>query len=489
MITASVQFSHLYRHLRIDAEFYKPKYLTIEDILSSKGNLHPLRKYCNYIKKGIFDISPDLYKKTGIPLIRTSEIKNPLICFSTTVFLDKATHSYHFKTELKPGDIVMTKIGAYIGDVAILPEKYDSYNFSQNVTGLSVKAGSISSSYLFSFLLSKFGQSQIKRIIMLSGQGKIELEDIRDIAIYEANDYFQEIISKFVRLSQSFVSKSESTFKEAENILLSELGLTNWQPKHQLTFIKNYSDTQQAERIDAEYYQPKYDEIINAIKSYSGGWDTLGNLVHIKKCIEVGSGQYLDEGIPFIRVSNISPFEITEEKYISDSLYKELTPQEDNIPFEKSKNHQPKQGEILFSKDGTPGIAYYLKDEPPKMIPSGGILRLKSKTDKLNNEYLTLVLNSLLTQEQVNRDVGGSIILHWRPDQVKETVIPILSEENQLEIQQKVAKSFNLRKQSKQLLEAAKKAVEMAIEQDEETAINWLESEIENIGVTDANGL
>jgi len=187
--------------------------------------------------------------------------------------------------------------------------------------------------------------------------------------------------------------------------------------------------------------------------------------------------------MPFVRVSNISPFELSEEKYISASLYNELTPQEDSVPFEKSKNHQPQQGEILFSKDGTPGIAYYLKEEPEKMIPSGGILRLKSKTDKINNEYLTLVLNSILTQEQVNRDVGGSIILHWRPDQVRETVIPILPDQKQLEIQNKITESFNLRKQSKHLLESAKKAVEMAIEQDEETAIQWLKSEVHEMQI------
>ena len=99
-----------------------------------------------------------------------------------------------------------------------------------------------------------------------------------------------------------YIQKSELTFKEAENILLSELGLTNWQPKHQLTFIKNFSDTEQAERIDAEYYQPKYDAIISTIKNYSGGWERLDKLVEIKKCIEVGSDEYLDEGVPFIRV-------------------------------------------------------------------------------------------------------------------------------------------------------------------------------------------
>ncbi len=185
--------------------------------------------------------------------------------------------------------------------------------------------------------------------------------------------------------------------------------------------------------------------------------------------MEVGSNEYLDEGIPFVRVSNLSLFEITKEKYISESLYSKI------------KEHQPEQGEILFSKDATPGIAYYLNEKPGKMIPSGGILRLKTITDKLNNEYLTLVLNAILTKEQVNRDVGGSVILHWRPDQVKGTVIPILPRKKQIQIQKKIVKSFALRKQSKRLLECAKRAVEIAIEKDEQTAISWLERETNSI--------
>ena len=185
----------------------------------------------------------------------------------------------------------------------------------------------------------------------------------------------------------------------------------------------------------------------------------------MKKCVEVGSREYLDEGIPFVRVSNLNPFEITEEKYISEKLYAEV------------KQHQPREGEILFSKDATPGIAYYLREQPGKMIASGGILRLKRKTDKINDEYLMLVLNSILTKEQVKRDVGGSVILHWRPDQVKETLIPILSEDKQIQIQRKITESFNLRKQSKHLLECAKRAVEIAIKQDEQTAIEWLRNQ------------
>ena len=157
-----------------------------------------MKQYSNYIKKGIFDLSPELYTDSGVPLIRTSEIKNPLIDFSTTVFLSPDTHQENYKTELLPGDIVVTKIGAYIGDVALLPTKYTKYNFSQNVVGLSLKQLDIEPAYLFAFLLCKFGQARLKRITMLSGQGKIELEDVRDINVYEASDSFQKSIANVI---------------------------------------------------------------------------------------------------------------------------------------------------------------------------------------------------------------------------------------------------------------------------------------------------
>jgi hypothetical protein len=275
-----------------------------------------------------------------------------------------------------------------------------------------------------------------------------------------------QLIADCFLFHEELKRKSENLFNDAENLVLEELGLSNWQPKHCLSFVKNYSEADKAGRIDAEYFQPKYDEIVKAIKDYSGGWDSLGNLASMKKCVEVGSEAYIDEGsIPFIRVSNLSPFELTEEKYISNELYAELS------------QHQPQQGEILFSKDATPGIAYHLKEKPKKMIPSGGILRLKLKTKRVNEDYLTLVLNSMIVQEQINRDVGGSVILHWRPEQVRETLIPILSEDKQSQIQQKVTESFNLRKQSKHLLECAKRAVEISIEQNEDAASKWLKEQ------------
>lgn len=49
-----------------------------------------------------------------------------------------------------------------------------------------------------------------------------------------------------------------------------------------MSFIRNYSEAQQAERFDAEYFQPKYDEIVAAIKDYGGGWVNAENMLIFK---------------------------------------------------------------------------------------------------------------------------------------------------------------------------------------------------------------
>ncbi|MFZ3059807.1 MAG: hypothetical protein WA102_08710 [Candidatus Methanoperedens sp.] len=473
---------------RLDAEYYHPACIDLENKLqrfpaislrNAKAELD-----CSAFYPSI--VSYYNFKKDGIPFIRVNEIQNGLLHLTTdTVFLPEEILDNNKSTIArgKPRDLIIAKGGNTLAKIALLTDDYSSYSVCRDIIILKTSnLHQLNKFYLWIFLHSDIGQKLLLRTASQTGQPHLTVEAINNIKIPTFSDVFQDKFEGIYRQSQEFNSLSQKRYHETEVLLLFELGLLDWKPKHRLSFIKNYSDTQQAGRFDAEYFQPKYDEIVAAIKNYKGGWDTLGNLASLKKCIEVGSEEYSDEGIPFVRVSNLSPFETTEEKYISEKLYSELTPKEEpDVTFEESKNHQPKKGEILFSKDATPGIAYFLSEEPQKMIPSGGILRLKLKDKQIKPSYLTLVLNSLIVQEQINRDVGGSVILHWRPDQVEKTLIPILKEGKQDEIQQKITESFSLRKQSKQLLECAKKAVEMAIEKDEETAMQWLDSQIDSI--------
>ncbi|MGB9742898.1 MAG: hypothetical protein ACPL0F_07095 [bacterium] len=58
---------------------------------------------------------------------------------------------------------------------------------------------------------------------------------------------------------------------------------------------------------------------------------------------------------------------------------------------------------------------------------------------------------------QIERDGGGSVILHWKPDQVKRLKIPLLSPSIQQKIASLVQQSHKARKKAKELLEVAKK--------------------------------
>ena len=443
---------------RLDAEFFHPDYLKIQHQLEAISShrlidfqveiKHPKEIQRNYIDDGVLFLRAQNVRSLSIDLT------------SNPVYISEEDAERLKENTIHHKDILITRSGANAGQCTIYLENKRAISSSHTFI---VKSGKLNPFFLAIFLNTTYGKTSIERGKYGSAQPEVAPYFLDQISMPVWNA-LPSVIEKIYLQSKHLTELSKTRYIEAQTLLLAELGLADWQPKQQLTFVKNFSEVEDAERIDADYFQPKYDEIVDAIKSYSGSWDTLGNLATLKKCVEVGSKEYIETGIPFVRVSNLSPFEITQEKYISEELYAEIT------------EHQPKQGEILLSKDATPGIAYYLREVPSKMIPAGGILRLKSKTDKIGNEYLTLVLNSILTQEQINRDVGGSVILHWRPDQVAGTVIPILHQDKQTEIEQKVIESFNLRKRAKDLLEHAKCAVEIAIEQDEQAAIDWLES-------------
>jgi restriction endonuclease S subunit len=272
--------------------------------------------------------------------------------------------------------------------------------------------------------------------------------------------------------------KSVSLYKKAEDALLEELGLKDWKPKTKKIFvggkeyeeeenisIRNLSEVLKADRMDAEYWEPKYDEIIEKLKEKNIRLEPLRKLIlGIQKGIEPGSENYRDEGKPFIRVSNLSihGFVDRDQKYLSEELYQIL-----------KETYEPKPGDLLITKDATPGIAYVVKEQIEGII-SSGILKLQINQNEINKEYLALCINSIIGKMRIEKDGGGSVIIHWKPEQVKKLKIPILPLETQQEIASLVQQSHEARKRAKELIEIAKRAVEIAIEKNEEEALSYI---------------
>ena len=214
-------------------------------------------------------------------------------------------------------------------------------------------------------------------------------------------------------------------------------------------------------RLDAEYYQEKFDVLFDKLAEFNT--EKLVDIVNISKSIEPGSDVYGDEGIPFVRVSDLSKYDISEpEIHIPKLIYPNI------------ETLYPKKDTILLSKDGSVGIAFKVNHDM-ECVTSSAILHLKIKdTSLIQADYLTLVLNSRVVQLQAERDAGGSIIQHWKPSEIEQVLVPILDETTQSSISNLMQQSFELRRKANERLEFAIHAVELAIEQGETEAIKYL---------------
>lgn len=443
-----IKYKDILEAHRYDAEYFKPEYLEIEKKLSSLGYT-PLREYCNYIKKGIFDLSPSIYLTSGVPFIRTSEIKDPLIDFSSTVFLSEQVHKENYKTELVPGDLVFTKIGAYIGDVSMLPRNYRKYNFSQNVTGLSIKQDLIESGFILAYLLSKYGREQILRATMLSGQGKLELEDIRSLKVVNCEKNFRREINAIVLDVEKLKEKSIQLYREAEEILLVELGLLNYEVKNTLAFSVSKKEIDSVERFDSEYFQPKYKEIIKKIERYEEGWDVLKNVIDFK---DKNFTPKESEKYKYLALSNIS-----NQGYVQD--YQEELGK--NLPSRARR--KVNTGDLIISSiEGSLSSCAIIEKEFDNSICSTGFFVLNS--EKINTETLLILFKSKVIQELLQRGSKGTILTAISKTELEYIKVPLIKKSIQKQIAQKLQESYKLRGESKDLLEEAKRKVEEEVE-------------------------
>ncbi len=461
-----INFSALERTARIDSEFYKTDNLKVLDVIN-KNNPLPLTDFANVSDGNHLSIS-EYYTDNGIPYYRGSDIYNFYI-EQTTNPLEITREMYETgnmkRSHLQKGDVLISIVGAIIGNLSLVKTNAEA-TCSCKLAILRPK--NIYPELLATFLRSKFGQNQVQKFRRGTGQTGLILEDFDQIIIPSFSPKISNKIKSLIDNSFEQLEKSNKFYSKAESLLLQEMGLENFELSQEGINVKSFSESFAITgRFDAEYYQPKYEQVVNQITSQPN--DTLKNIVKITKSVEPGSAYYDEEGLPFMRVADFSKEGLTEpQKFLNDYFVNENK--------DKIKDLKPKKGTILFSKDGSVGIAYHLRQDF-NGITSSAILHLKVKDEKrVIPEYLTLALNSKLVQMQAERDAGGSIILHWRVSEIENVVVPIIEYAKQEKIAELIEESFSLKKQSEHLLEVAKRAVEIAIEESEETAMNYIKN-------------
>lgn len=452
--TNIINLSKLEGAKRIDAEYYKTEYYSLLKKLKS-SNIIPIKDVAIPAKRKFNPKEDEFYdyiEISGVDL-HTGE-------FTTSKITGKNA-PYRAQWVVKKYDILVSTVRPIRNAVTIIWKEQNNLVASSGFCIL--RAQKVMPEYLYIYLKTDIMKNLLDRYTTATEYPAITWNDILNAPIYLASSTFQETLAEVLFSVFNLLECSKDFYSQAEALLIRELGISDFEPQYKKTYTAKLSDCFSSHRTDAEYFQPVYEEVFRKIEKKKLELRSLDSFIlGIQKGVEPGRENYREKGKPFIRVSNLSVYGFTDrdQRYLSDELYEKL-----------KETYEPKQGDFLLTKDANPGIAYVVKEGIEGII-SSGILKLKIDESKINKEYLALCINSLIGKMQIERDVSGSVIIHWRPKEVKRLKIPVLSIEIQQRIASLIQQSYQARKKARELLEIAKKAVEIAIEKNEEEALD-----------------
>ena len=444
-----IQHKDILEAHRFDAEYFKPEYLR------RITNLNKLNSDELNNKATITDGehgSPDLDSSSGICYLSGHNVKDNVLDLRDIRYCTKKLDEKNKRSRIKRNNVLLSIVGT-VGNATVIYKDFLG-NTDRNVATIKDIDLSLNHYYLSTFLNSQYGRFQTIRFQTGNVQPLLNLTQVRKIKIPIFPQPFQIQIEKMVKEAHQKQSQSKRLYAEAEELLLEELGLVNYKAKHSLSYETTKKEIEQATRFDAEYFQPKYAEIIEHIENYEGGFEALEEFImNYSTGYPFKSSSYVENGCYLIRINNIEKGKLNIENA-------NKIPNED---ISLSKKDIAKENDILISMSGTIGNACKI----PKGIEAVINQRIFRFTPiNFNEEVLTLLINSVIGFSQLQRIGTGGVQTNISGNDIKKIKIPLIKQSVQKQIAEKIQESHSLRKESKELLEEAKRKVEDEIEKN-----------------------
>lgn len=447
-----VNFNHIQKKNRLDSEYYQPEYMKFEESMKQWGDLLRLQDVTSVIggkrlPKG------ETFSVKGIPYVRTVDIKNVFTDFDKVQNIPNEIYQVLKRYQLKYKDILITIVGS-IGLIGYMQEDISPCNFTENCA--VVRSKKVSSEFLLAVLISKIGQYQINREKVGTIQDKLALERLRNFLIPIAKSKALEIdIENNIKQANENYKKSKLLYSQAEKILLEELGLKDLDLKDDLFYTTTLKEVKDNNRMEAEYYIPKYEELIAHIRNYKNGYcglfDIAQNITTNYDPLKEG------ERFRYIELSNIqASIGIIEN---AKRLRTEDAPSRAKLKLKK--------GDVIVSsiKGSLDKTAMVVSDFDGAFASNGFF---QFRTTSVNPAYLTLLIKSDIVYLQLFREASGAILSAVPKESLKNIIIPKLDKNIQEEISKFVQNAHEKYHKSKLLLEQAKHKVEEMIEKEAE---------------------
>ena len=359
--------------------------------------------------------------------------------------------------KLVDGDVVLTRSGANVGQCA--PVKTTTQLFAC-ADLLVIRKGKLPGGYLSTFLNTGHGRLLLDRGVYGMAQPHIAPTYLKTLPIPTFEAALLNATENLICLAERSKAQATSLLEVAAKALLDALKLNNWQPPNPLTYTRSSADAFTAGRFDAEHFKPKFAELITHIEN-TGNAARLGSLLAIND--RGNQPEYAETGLPVVNSKHIANNDVRLDA-------------DNRVGLASAAKVLIEPGDVLMNGTGVGTIgrcAPYL--HAGKAIPDNHVTILRPKNAAVDPVYLSVFINSLAGQLQVEQRLHGSSgQIELYPTDIADFTIWLAPEAVQQEIRQAVENGFAAKQRATQLLEAAKHAIEIAIEDSEAAALAYL---------------
>jgi len=437
---------------RLDSHFYKSEFTLLKNELQ-KTNHKLLGNIISFSdetwnQEDIFDNKFPYIEISEIDII-TGEIKN-------IIYYDKNKAPSRAKMIVRKNDIIVSTTRPNRGAISFIDKSKDGFIASTGFAVLrNLKIKDISKEYLFYFLKTNLALNQMLQRSSGGNYPAITIEELQKIVISIPS---LQVQNQIVEIMDSAYNQRREKEKEAENLLnsidnyfLNELDIKTPEIKDKMCFVVN-SKNLSNNRVDAIYWKPRFQIIEKILKNGQFPIKGLTEIAKIQRGILISPKKYKMGKQSYIRIADLKNLEIDPSEVMK-------------VDFEDNKG-KVFENEILFTAIGaTIGkmalidsrfAGAYFSNNLTKIIPI-----------KVNSIYLIVFLLGRLGQEQIKRYSTQTAQPKINDKELARIQIPLPPFEIQDKIvnetKSRLEKAKKLKLEAKNVVEEAKKEVEMNI--------------------------
>lgn len=438
-VWSEVALSKVSAASRFDAEYFQPDYMAR---IKRLDRLKPDRVGdFAFVTDGIH-ASPDVVEVGGVRYLSAKCVKDNDFAIGDTLLISAAQHSANRRTQIKRDDVLVTTVGT-IGNAAVVHDDILPANTDRHLGIIRINAdANIDPYYLATFFNSTFGRFQTLRESTGNVQLNLFIEKIKTLRVVRVAEH--DAIAKKTRDAYARRKEAEKRYAEAEALLESALGLDKLDLTPRLFYERPYADVQNAGRFDAEYFQPRMQNLIAAL---SRDGQTISDVAKLSK-------RYFkaEAGVEFqyIEIGDVSASGTAGSNPVAG----------EEAPSRATWIVEP--GDIVTTMvRPIRRLSAIITDEQAGYICSSGFAVLTPKD--IAPELLLVYLRLPLVCELLDLQTTASMYPAIAPTALMKIPVALPKDSMRQKIVMKVRESIAARREAHRLLDVAKAMVEDAI--------------------------